>query len=307
MNQTARVALAKTPDRAAGIRTAVELLGDVPSTFRNKHVVLKPNYNSDDPFPASTHNETVEQLIHLLRDFKVAKITVAERSGIAWPSHAVAKKKGLPELFERLGVDYVITVDLPAEEWTAFPLEGSHWKRGIEIPTLFVEADAIVVTCCLKTHAFGGHFTMSLKSAVGLPPVVSPRDGYEYMNELHGSPHIREMIAEINQCYTPDLVLIDGLKAFVRGGPAEGTVVEPGVILASRDRVAIDAVGVAILRTYDTTPEVNHGRIFDQDQIRRAVELGIGVSSVDRIELLPADDPGSRTFAENVRTILDQG
>ena len=306
MTQTARVSLAKTVDREAGVRAAIELLRDTAASFRGRHVVLKPNFNSDDPFPAATHNDAAAAIITWLKDAGAREITVAERSGIAWDSHRVAEAKGLHDLFERLGVRYVILDDLAAEDWVAVPLEGGHWRRGIEIPRLYAEAEAVVMTCCLKTHAFGGHFTMSLKNAVGLVPLVSAKDGYEYMQELHSAANPRQLIAEINQAFTPDLIVLDGLSAFITGGPYEGEVVHPGVILASRDRIAIDAVGVAILRMYDTTDEVKRGQIFDLDQLRYATELGLGVGSPDSIELVAADDPESRAMADAIRVHLHE-
>ena len=52
------------------------------------------------------------------------------------------------------------------------------------------------------------------------------------------------------------------------------------------DKIAIDAIGVAILRMYGTTPEISEGTIFEQEQIARAVELGLGISSPNKIEIL---------------------
>jgi uncharacterized protein (DUF362 family) len=75
------------------------------------------------------------------------------------------------------------------------------------------------------------------------------------------------------------------------------------VILAGTDRIAIDAVGVALLRHYGTTEEVGRGRIFEQEQIARAVELNLGVSSPDQIELI-TDDPGSSEYAKKIRDVL---
>jgi len=37
------------------------------------------------------------------------------------------------------------------------------------------------------------------------------------------------------------------------------------------------------------TSEVSRGGIFEQDQIARAVELGIGASGPDEIELIPVN------------------
>ena len=130
-----------------------------------------------------------------------------------------------------------------------------------------------------------------------------PGNGYNYMNELHGSSHQRRMIAEINAAYVPDLVLMDGVEAFVDGGPATGTKVHPGVILAGVDRIAIDAVGVAILRYFGTTPEVAKGPIFELDQIARAVELELGVDAPDKIEIVTGDS-ASAEFAAQITDVL---
>jgi uncharacterized protein (DUF362 family) len=165
---------------------------------------------------------------------------------------------------------------------------------------LFRNAEAILQTCCLKTHRFGGAFTMSLKNAVGVVAKDSVFDEYAYMHELHNSPHQQEMIAELNQVYTPNLVVMDAIEAFVRGGPETGERTYPRLILASTDRVAIDAVGVAVLRGYETTPEVATGPIFDLPQIRRAAELGLGATSPDEIRLVAAHDLGSRQTVERL-------
>ncbi|MCG2753467.1 MAG: DUF362 domain-containing protein [Desulfobacteraceae bacterium] len=52
--------------------------------------------------------------------------------------------------------------------------------------------------------------------------VPTRRHGFNYMQELHTSPHQRKMIAEINAPFSPDLIILDGIEAFVDGGPAEG-------------------------------------------------------------------------------------
>ena len=114
------------------------------------------------------------------------------------------------------------------------------------------------------------------------------------------------MIAEINTAFKPDLIVLDGVEAFVDGGPLEGTRKEAGVILAGSDRIAIDAVGVAVLRMLGTTPEVNRGRIFEQDQIARAVELGLGVASPAQIQLV-TDDKESEMLADRIREIIHRG
>ena len=130
---------------------------------------------------------------------------------------------------------------------------------------------------------------MSLKNSVGLVAKRIPGEIYDYMWELHTSPFQRQMIAEINQQYNVDIVIMDGIRGFVDDGPERGELVEPNLLLASSDRVALDAVGVAILRIYGAKGKVAQGRIFEQDQLRRAVELGIGVKSAAEIKLRSLD------------------
>ena len=301
-----KVSLVKTQDRETGVRTAVELLGLPEDAFTGQTVVVKPNFNSAHPFPASTHIDALAALIQLIQERGAERVIVAERSGMG-VARLVMRAKGVYKLAEELGFEAIDIEDLPAEEWVHLPLEGSHWRRGVEVPKLFLEADVIVQTCCLKTHRFGGHFSISLKNTVGMVARFSPKDGYDYMIELHSSPHQRAMIAELNTFYEPALIVLDALKAFISGGPETGAKASPGVILAAQDRVALDAVGVAILRLYGARGMVAEGKIFEEDQIKRAVELGLGASSLEQIELVPADDPESQAFAQEVWEILAQG
>jgi uncharacterized protein (DUF362 family) len=208
--------------------------------------------------------------------------------------------KGLFDLHQELGgFDIVNIAALPESEWELCQPPNSHWKEGFLVPKLIGQADAIIALPCLKTHQYGGHFTLSLKLAVGLVP----RDAHNYMGELHSSPHQRKMIAEINQAYSPTLVILDGVDAFVDGGPDKGKLVHPKVILASSDRIAIDAVGVAVLRDHGTTPAVEKGSIFDQEQIARAVELDLGVKTPSEITIKGADGP-SDEYASQLQALL---
>src|SRR5512137_1645111 len=93
-------------------------------------------------------------------------------------------------------------------------------------------------------------------------------------------------------------------RGFSHGGPDKGALIKPGLLLASKDRVAIDAVGVALLRIYGTTSEVMKGRIFEQEQIAHAANLGVGVDSANKIELVPLDEH-SHKAASAIQELLD--
>ena len=276
-----KVAVIETNSREKGINRALSLL-DIDQEFSGKDVLIKPNFNTADQFPASTHNDTLVKIIEELRNRGSGAITLGERSGPP-PTEEVLKDKGIYQLSEKYGFDLVNFDELPEDDLPLQKPEQSHWKNGFRVARPVLETEKVVSTCCLKTHQYGGVFTMSLKLSVG----IVPRRGYNYMGELHSSSrHMREMIAEINQVYSPSLIVMDAMEVFTDGGPSSGKRKRANLIVAGTDRVAIDAVGVAILKTLGSNDKIMKTDVFQQEQIRRAVELGLGVDGPDKINLV---------------------
>ena len=300
---TSPVYLIRSTNREEGIRRGLAALG-LPQA-QGKRVVIKPNFNSADPFPASTHLDTIGMLVRHFHAGGAGEISVADRSGMG-NTRKVMEQKGVFAQAKQMGFQAVVLDETPMEGWVEERLAGSHWSRGVLFPKLFQEADLLIQTCCLKTHRYGGHFTMSLKNSVGMVAKYSPRDNYNYMGELHGSSYQRQMIAEINQLYRPTMLVMDGLEAFTDGGPESGTLVKLQVMVLGTDRVAVDAVGVAILRMHGGNPTISRGRVFEQEQIACAVQLDLGVKGPEQIDLV-TDDPESKKLAERVRGVLARG
>lgn len=296
----ARLALVKTKDRAEGVRKAIDLLGI--SSLWGKRIFLKPNFNSSDPAPGSTHPDTLISLVEVLKDMGAEKITVGDRSGMG-NTRQVMQEIGVFEMAKALDFEVVVFDELEPDDWILIQPSGSHWSEGFAFARPCLEADALVQTCCLKTHRYGGHFTMSLKNSVGMVAKRSPQYDHDFMEELHASPDQRRMIAEINMAYTPALVVLDGIEAFISGGPDKGEKVSPEVILAGTDRVAIDATGVALLRYFGCQTEAGEGKLFQQEQIARAVDLGLGIDSPEKIEFLTGDSE-SAAFSEIIKEVL---
>ncbi len=298
-----QVAFVKTRDRGEGVERALQLFGANPA--ENKRILLKPNFNSADPAPASTHPDTLRTLVEQLWDMGARSIVVGDRSGMGMTSQ-VMEDLGVPQMAQELGFETISFEDMGEEEWVHVEPADSHWKGGFFVARPCLEADALVQTCCLKPHRFGGHFTMSLKNSVGMVAAEVAGRMHDYMGELHSSPHQRLMIAEINTAYAPSLVVLDGVEAFISAGPDRGTHAWGEVVMAGTDRVAIDAVGLAILRHLGYSGVASQGDIFEQQQIARAVELGLGVDMPEKIELV-TDDADSQAYAALIREILLQG
>ena len=288
-----KIVVVSTKDSTYGVNKSLELLGINPVV--DKNVIFKPNFNTADPPPASSSMETVKQIILKLKEMGAKSITLAERSGPSSTDDSF-NKLGVTELAKELNFKLINLEELTKEQLVLKNPVDNHWKKGFQIPKIYEDAECIIETCCLKTHMYGGHFTLSLKNAVALVPK-------SFMRELHSSNYQREMIAEINTAYKPDLIILDGIISFIDDGPMEGTRKEANVFIAGTDKIAIDAVGVAILRILGTTPEVSKGPIFEQTQIRRAVELGIGISSPVEIEFI-TDSKKAETLVEQIKEKL---
>ena len=297
------IAFIKTNNRADGVRKAIELLAINP--FVDKRVFLKPNFNSADPAPGSTHPDVLIALVNTLKQMGAQTITVGDRSGMG-DTRRVMDQIGVFKLSEEIGFETIVFDELMPEDWVMIQPSSSHWEKGFPIARQCLEADALVQACCLKTHRFGGHFTLSLKNAVGMVAKRQPGLDHDFMQELHSSSHQRRMIAEINAAYTPTLIVMDGIEAFISGGPDVGEKVASEVILAGTDRIAMDAVGLALLRYFGCQTEAGKGKIFEQEQIARAIELGLGIDNPEKIEFLTRDRE-SADYSEKIKEILLAG
>ncbi|HTY22201.1 MAG TPA: DUF362 domain-containing protein [Desulfomonilaceae bacterium] len=294
------VALVKTDYRKDGVKTALKGLRINP--VKNKDVLIKPNFNTADKFPGSTHNDTLVTLVEELWAMGAKSLSLGERSYP--PTRQVMEQKGILPLMKDLNVKVIDFDTLPDKDWVLIKAEGSHWTEGFRIARPILESECLVSSCCLKTHQYGGVFTMSMKLHVGCVP--TSRHGYQYMSELHSSPNQRKMIAEINKPFKPALILLDGMEAFVDGGPMTGKRAKAGIFLASTDRVATDAVGVAVLKSLGSNSAIMKRKIFEQEQIARAVELGLGVESPARVEVVTMDEKSSE-YGNRIMKILSEG
>jgi len=282
------VAIVKTADRESGIAKAVGLLGEI--NFSGKDIYLKGSYNSPDQFPATTHPDALGACVRWLRGKGAKSITLAERSGMG-QTRDVLGKLGVIDKLRELDVAFLPLEELPPAEWRHIELAGSHWPNGIEAPSFLLRDDACVVQLCnLKTHRFGGDFSASLKNSIGFIAKYAAQDGRNYMKDLHNSHRQGAMIADVNQIYAPALIVMDAVQTFIDGGPEKGEKADSGIIAAAFDRVALDAVGLAILQHSGAESFRNLENIFYQAQIKRAVELNLGARSPGEIRIVFSDE-----------------
>ena len=250
------------------IRKAVDLLGGFGKSLKPQdRILLKPNFNSDDPPPGSTALDFLAAVIDLLREHGCTRISVGESSGRPWvPTEKVFKNTGLAS---RMAEMKIPLVDFDRSDYIDVPIGGEYLDL-IAYPRDLEGSDKIIYLPTMKTHFLGG-LSMSLKLTVGMTHLAD-------RTLLHGDNNlfVPQRAAEMNIPIKPDLIVMDGRISFVSGGPAVGLAVHPGVILASGDAVALDVQGVRLLQNYAA---VNHlvGDAWNLPQIKTAVKHGLGV------------------------------
>ncbi|MGB9743445.1 MAG: DUF362 domain-containing protein [Minisyncoccales bacterium] len=250
------------------ILTALQPLGGIDNFINKGDVVLvKPNFNTADPFPASTDFNFLKEVVEIIYEKKPKLVIVGESSTMSLNTRKVMEKLGIFKLLESTQPPRIYVFE--ELKWIKKEISGARYLKSVSLTEILDRVDKIVLLPCLKTHKYG-QFTGALKLAVGLMKPVE-------RVKLHLS-HLQEKIAELNVLFQPNLILMDARKCFINRGPAEGELKEPNLILASDDRVAIDVEGIKIIQSFrgNSLKKIN---AWDLPQIRRAVELAIGAQN----------------------------
>ena len=132
-------------DIKADILKAVDLIGGFEKAFNAQdRILVKPNFNSDDPPPGSTAFDFLSAVIDLLRSHGYSKISVGEASGRPWvPSEKVFNRLGLPEKMARMGVPLInfdnseyadVIIDGNYLDQAAYPRELEEFDKIIYLP-----------------------------------------------------------------------------------------------------------------------------------------------------------------------------
>jgi len=253
-------------DIRASVDRSLALLGNLGHAIsRGDKVLLKPNFNSPDPYPGSTDLVFLRAVLELLLEAGV-RVTIGESSGGIWrPTRNVFRKLGVPELARHFDVELIAFEDR-TDDWVRVKVNGDYLDT-VSMPRSAYEADKLVYLPCMKTHSIAG-FSGALKLAVGF---MHPGE----RRALHAR-YLERKIAEISLCWQPNLIIMDGRKAFVSGGPDKGELAEPGLVLASGDLIAIDVEAMKVLLTYEARNKLTADP-WQSPQIATASKHGLGV------------------------------
>jgi len=295
------VAIVRADDRSSGIKEAISLLGGLAPIVEGVRgeFLIKPNCNTDDPYPRDTHPEAFRAIAENLLGAGVpaGRIVLGETSGRArgLPTRNTLENLGMLAVAEELDLEVCCFEE---DEWiTVKPPGASAWPNGIKFPRRVYDAERVILTPIMRPHS-SATFTISLKLAVGMLDSV----GREWLHDGHAH---HEKVVDLNLAYSADLVIADATKILVDKELTPGKAAEPGIIIASGSRVASDAVSVALMRLHGVD-RVRERTVWEHEQFKIAKNRELGPTGLEGIALRTsnlADDPG---YEETITGILNE-
>jgi len=298
-----RVAIIRTDNRKEGITEGLSKIGGVNKFIKDieGEIIIKPNCNTDDPFPRNSHHETVRVIAENLiaAGYPAGKICVGDSSGRyrGLPTRNTIEEMGIKAVADDLGIQVGYFEE---EEWvTVKPPKASAWPDGVKIPKRIYDAGRVIFTPIVRPHR-SPIFTIAMKLGVGLLDPV----GREWLHWNSNADFMNRMVQQ-NLAYTTDLVVTDMMKFFTGAGPVHDVMGEPGLIIVGSNRVAADAVAVCIMKQHKS---VRLAGIPVREHLTFTLgeDRGIGSSSIDDIELIASDLVGDPDFPDVVNKIKEE-
>ena len=254
---TGSVGVVRRKDLEEGVRIALEHAGGLGMIAEGQTVFIKPNAVHPAALQPgiTTSTDILAVVIKLVKERKPGKIIVGDRSARFFASDFVFGALGLEEAADEAGADEVDEaakpVDAP-EDWVLVQPEGweETWLEagGVLAMKKLIEADHVINLAVCKNHRWAG-FSLALKNFIG----GIGDDSRDPMHYKEGDPDaLSRDIAILNGAFTTTMNIVDARAVLMNGGPEgvddDAVFTDAGIIMASTDRIAIDAVGAALIQ-----------------------------------------------------------
>jgi uncharacterized protein (DUF362 family) len=319
------VGAGQSDDHVAAANLALQETTGFDFVQSGQRVYLKINTNSGDAFPYSTSPDMIRWVTQKVRE-RGGEVFVGDRSFFGDRNTGTNfRRNGITDVCEELGVELTVFGDPMTDsaassvDWMDLPAEveglgprSAFWTGTMRIPSMVAQADHIVAMPCVKTH-FISSYTMTMKNMIG---IINPRDRSlpnNLGNHSTSADKLHRQVAFMNKAGpNVSLVVLDGWTSLISGGPLPSNAPprapagwtaqtdESHVVIISRDRVAADLTGLALLKTLSPMYEVIQTTTARANrQMMRALASGVGISSVEQLDL----SGPSVTAIEMLRTV----
>ncbi|HKU44196.1 MAG TPA: DUF362 domain-containing protein [Polyangiales bacterium] len=252
------VGIVKKPNVDEAVARAVELAGGLDEIKPGQTVFIKPNAVNDRALGMPgirTSNEVLAAVVKLVKMRMPGKIIVGDRSARTFPdTEGILTRSGMREAVMAAGADEVYGAKSPAEapdEWMLLqpPMWEVSWRAagGLYAMKKILEADHLINVPTCKNHQ-NALYSLSMKAFMG-GIGDSSRNSVHISNDFNA---IGKDLAIMNQMFHPLMNIIDATTALINGGPQgdrpDAVRTSPGIVFASKDRVAVDAAAVSLIQ-----------------------------------------------------------
>ena len=286
-----QVALARGETAAEAISKGLAQMGGLSFIRPGQIVLLKPNMTGPILPPDTTSPDVLVAMIDACYAAGAGQVIVAERTfgplqtSLSFGTAIYEGGKSMLDFVETAGATFRSLDDEPWLE--ILPEKAVDYDEPLLIPKILGEVDHFINVPALKTHKIAT-FTMTMKNLFGfIHPDTRNAQVHDHPKNDDDPDRMNRMFAQMNLPFSPTLNVMDAIVSRTTGGPtAPGDVADTNMILFGKDRVAMDAVGLAILKVVGTETWIEDKPVWQQAQLAEAIKIGIGVGGPDDITLV---------------------
>jgi len=247
------------------VNKGIELLGGIKSVFpQEKRILLKPNLllGIAPEVGATTHPSVFSAVAKVLKQ-RGFPLVYGDTPGFG-SVESVCKKSGIAHAAAGLNI--------PLAEFK----KGREvvFENGIQNKVFFIaegvlDSECIVNIPKMKTHGLTT-MTGAIKNMFGIIPGLRKA---AFHARLQDAKAFSRMLIDLNRFITPALTIMDAVYGMEGNGPSHGDLVHTGLLLFSRDPVALDATACRIMG-------INPERLYF---LKHAEKIGLGAIAEDAI------------------------
>jgi uncharacterized protein (DUF362 family) len=237
-------------------------------------VLLKPNVFAPRPAPTTTDPRVVVAVGQLAREAGARRVIVAEGRSISTARYrrvnttrGCFEATGMAEALQDTGFEVVYVED---DEFCEVALDGGQVLQTAHVPRTILEADVFINLPVCKTHSLA-LVTLAIKNLHG---IVSDYD--KLYRHCYRELALARKLTDLLRIRRVDLNVLDALVGQEGDHSTQGRPVDLGLIIASRDAVALDAVAGGVMGL----------RPDEVDTTRIAGEAGLGEADLGKIDVV---------------------
>jgi uncharacterized protein (DUF362 family) len=262
-------------DVLTAAREAISRVCNLDDLVRGRTVVLKPNVFAPRPAPTTTDPRVVVAVGELCGEAGAGRVIVAEGRSISTAKYRKGASStrqcfeavGMAKAVEAAGFDVVYLED---DEFAEVELRDAQILKTAHVPRTILEADVLINLPVMKIHSL----TLVTLAVKNLHGIISDYD--KLYQHCYRNYALAKKLTDILRIRSVGLNVMDALVGQEADHAADGRPVEMGLILASRDAVALDAVAGAAMG-------LDPGEV---DTTRIAGEAGLGEADLEKIEVM---------------------